>query len=76
MNLDRLHEQVAAVEAAAGQAARRHAVIRELDRLAEQLVGHSTPEAQGMKRRIQELVILVVPERNGVTIYLEAYCRR
>ena len=76
VNLDRVHEQVAAVEAAAGRATRRHAVIRELDRLAELLVGHSSPEVQGIKRRIQELVILVVPERSEVTIYIEVYCRR
>ena len=76
LRLAQLHHQLTVVETVASDARRRPSVIRELDRLAEYLVGHTTPEAQGIKRRVQELIILVVPDRQHVTIYIEIYCGR
>ncbi len=76
LDLALLHQRVAIVEVDAADAGRRRSVIRELDRLAEHLVGHHAPEVQSMKRRIQELVVLVVPERHQVGVYIEIYCGR
>ena len=75
MDLDSLQVRVAAVEAAAGDAAVKHAaVMHELDRLAEHLVGETAPEAQDLKGRIQDLIARVAPERSDVVLYMDIYC--
>ena len=75
MDLVALHERVEAVEAAArASAASNRALIHELDRLAEYLVGESAPEVQDVKGRIQTLIVQVAPDRGDVVVYLEVYC--
>ena len=76
MELKALQERVSAVEAASHDLANRKvAVVHELDRLAEHLVGESAPELQGLKLRIQDLLAQVVPERRDVvSSYAQAYC--
>jgi hypothetical protein len=75
MDLVALERRVAAVEAAArSSAAQQRAVIHELDRLAEHLVGESAPELQGVKAHVQELISQVAPERHDVVVYAEVYC--
>jgi len=70
-----LNERITAVEAAVQRASVSHlAVMHELDRLAEHLVGESSPELQGAKQRIQQLIARVAPERHDVPTYVEAYC--
>ena len=61
-------------EAAAGSERHRPAIVRELDRLAEHLIGESAPEAQQLKVRIQQLIAVIAQDRAGVTIYLQVYC--
>ena len=74
MDLVRLGERLSVAEAAA-QDARRHArVVRELDRLAEYLIGENAPEAQDLKVRIQRLITVIARDRTGVTVYLQVYC--
>ena len=68
-------EQVAAVEAAYRHSPVKHsAMVHELDRLAEHLVGQTAPEAQTMKHRVQDLITEVAPERHEVQVYTDAYC--
>ena len=75
MDLAALNNRIAAVEAAAQHAAASHlAVMHELDRLAEHLVGDTSPELQGPKQRIQQLIAKVAPERHDVPRYVEIYC--
>jgi hypothetical protein len=75
VDLAALNNRIAAVEAAAQHAAVSHLVVmHELDRLAEHLVGDSSPELQGPKHRIQELIARVAPERHDVPSYVEIYC--
>jgi hypothetical protein len=75
VDLAALNARIAAVEVAAHRAAASHlAVVHELDRLAEHLVGDSTPELQGPKQRIQQLIEQVAPERHDVPTYVEIYC--
>jgi len=51
------------------------AVVHELDRLAEHLVGENSPEVPIVKAHIQALINKVAPERASVTaIYVEIYC--
>jgi hypothetical protein len=75
VDLVALNTRIAAVEAAAHQAAVNHLVVmHELDRLAEHLVGESSPELQGAKNRIQQLIAQVAPERHEVPTYVAIYC--
>ena len=75
MDLTALNDRIAAVEAAAHQAAVNHlAVVHELDRLAEHLVGDNSPELQNAKTRIQQLITQVAPERRDVPMYVSVYC--
>jgi hypothetical protein len=75
VDLAALNNRISAVEAAAQHAAASHlAVMHELDRLAEHLVGESAPELQGPKQRIQQLIAQVAPERHAVPTYVEVYC--
>jgi len=75
VDLAALNNRIAAVEAASQHAAVNHLVVmHELDRLAEHLVGDSSPELQGAKNRIQQLIAQVAPERHDVTMYVEIYC--
>ena len=76
MDLEALQARVSAVEAASHDlASRQVAVVHELDRLAEHLVGESAAELQGLKLRIQDLIARVVPERQEVVVsYVEVYC--
>ncbi len=74
MDLAALNKRIAAVEAAQHAAASHLAVMHELDRLAEHLVGDSSPELQGPKQRIQQLIAQVAPERHDVPRYVETYC--
>ncbi len=75
MELAALNKRIAAVEAAAQHAAASDlAVVHELDRLAEHLVGDTSPELQGPKHRIQQLIAQVAPERHAVPTYVEIYC--
>jgi hypothetical protein len=75
VDLAALNTRIAAVEAAAQHAAVKHVVVmHELDRLAEHLVGESSPELQGAKQRIQTLIEHVAPERSDVHAYVEIYC--
>jgi hypothetical protein len=70
-----LNERVAAVEAAAHNSSVQHrVVIKELDRLAEHLVGENAPELQDAKTKIQTLIAQVAPERHDVTVYVQIYC--
>ena len=70
-----LERRVAAVEAAAhSSAAQQRAVIHELDRLAEHLVGETSPELQGVKAHVQELITQLAPERRDVVVYVQVYC--
>jgi hypothetical protein len=48
--------------------------VHELDRLAEHLVGDTSPELQAPKQRIQQLIAKVAPERHDVPRYVEVYC--
>lgn len=75
MDLIRLTERVVLVESASRNAVHHATVLHELDRLAEHLVGQSAPEVRGLKKRIQELITQVAPERRDVTLYVEFYCR-
>jgi hypothetical protein len=51
------------------------AVVHELDRLAEHLVGESSPEVPTIKAHIQALINQMAPERASVTaMYVEIYC--
>ena len=76
MELEALQARVSAVEIASHDlATRKVAVVHELDRLAEHLVGESAPELQGLKLRIQDLLAQVVPERRDVVgSYTQADC--
>ncbi len=75
MDLAALNNRISAVEAAVQHAAASHlAVMHELDRLAEHLVGENSPELQSAKTRIQQLITQVAPERHDVPIYAEIYC--
>lgn len=75
MDLVALQQRVAAVEAAVrSSAAQQRAVIHELDRLAEHLVGQNAPELQGVKAHVQELISQVDPVRHNVVVYADAYC--
>jgi len=76
VELEALQARVSAVEAASHDlATRKVAVVHELDRLAEHMVGESAPELQELKLRIQDLIAQVVPERREVVVfYTEAYC--
>ena len=66
---------MAAVEAALRRSAvKQAALMKELDRLAEHLVGESAPELQSAKARIQTLITEVAPERQEVVVYIEVYC--
>ena len=74
LDLTTLDARLSMAEAAAGVERHRPAVIRELDRLAEHLIGESAPQAQQLKVRIQQLIAVVAQDRSGVTIYVQAYC--
>jgi len=75
VDLAALNTRISAVEAAAQHAASSHlAVMHELDRLAEHLVGENAPELQSAKTRIQQLIAQVAPERHSVPTYVETYC--
>lgn len=75
MDAETLNERVARVEAAlARTAAKQAALMHELDRLAEHLVGENAPELQVAKARIQRLITQVAPERHDVQVYLQVYC--
>lgn len=75
MDLVALQQRVAAVEAAARTSTvQQSAVIHELDRLAEHLVGENAAEMQSVKAHVQELITQVAPERHDVLGYAEAYC--
>jgi hypothetical protein len=75
MDSEALNQRVAAVEAALNRsAAQQAALVHELDRLAEHLVGESAPELQAAKAKIQALITQVAPERHDVVVYVEVYC--
>ena len=75
VDLDSLKAQVSAIEAAADHDSAKHAaVVQELDRLAEHLVGESDHEVLGIKHHIQDLIAQVAPERHDVLRYVEQYC--
>ncbi|HEY8059364.1 MAG TPA: hypothetical protein VID94_11455 [Acidimicrobiales bacterium] len=76
MEVTELARRVGAVEAAlAAHRASERKLAYELDRLAEHLIGETTPELQQYKQRIQVLVSRVAPHRNEVEIYIQTYCR-
>jgi hypothetical protein len=63
------------VEAAAReQRVAESAVVHELDRMAEHLVGETAPEAQQVKMHVQQLLTQLAPERQHLTLYAERYC--
>lgn len=75
MDADALNQRVATVEAALRRsAAKQAALMHELDRLAEHLVGENAPEVQPAKARIQSLIHEVAPERQDVVVYVQVYC--
>ena len=74
MDLVRLDERLTVAEAAASHTRGHVLVIRELDRLAEHLIGQSAPEVQDLKVRIQRLITVIARDRSGVTVYLRVYC--
>jgi hypothetical protein len=74
VDLVTLGERLSVAEAAARDAQRHALVVRELDRLAEYLIGQSAPEAQDLKVRIQRLIAVIARDRSGVTVYLQVYC--
>lgn len=70
-----MNKRVAAVEAALrSSAVRQVALMHELDRLAEHLVGENTPNLQAAKSRIQALITEAAPERYEVVVYVQVYC--
>jgi len=50
------------------------AVVHELDRMAEHLVGETAPEAQRVKLHVQQLLTQLAPERPDATLYAQRYC--
>lgn len=69
-----LARRLSAAEAAVHDAQRHDVIIRELDRLAEHLIGQAGPETQHLKIRIQRLIAVIAQNRTGVTVYLRVYC--
>lgn len=74
MDLVKIGERLSVAETAARNAQRHDILVRELDRLAEYLIGQSAPEAQDLKVRIQRLIAVIARDRTGVTVYLQIYC--
>lgn len=70
-----LAQRLSAAETAVHHARRQDVIVRELDRLAEHLIGQVGPESQDLKVRIQRLIAVIAANRTGVTIYLRAYCQ-
>ena len=70
-----LAERLSAAEAAVHHAQRSDVIVRELDRLAEHLIGQGGPETQDLKIRIQRLIVVIAANRSGVAIYLRTYCQ-
>ncbi len=75
MNEKNYQHWMTTVEAAAREPRVAHsAVVSELDRMAEHLVGETAPEAQRVKMHVQQLLTQLAPERQDVTLYAERYC--
>jgi len=76
MDLSTVSARLDAIEARSHSASvPKPAVMHELDRLAEHLVGENAPEVPVMKAHIQALIKQLAPERASVTaMYVEIYC--
>lgn len=75
MDLDAVQEQLAVLAAVTPEASRGERVLRELDRLAELLVGQTEHGVPAIKLRIQELIVMVGRKQTAVAMYIEVYCR-
>lgn len=76
MNLNELQLRVAGLEGAVetGRVSDK-LIVRELDRLAEHLIGEPTADSVRYKQRIQGLILRVAPNRDqDNAFYIEAYC--
>ena len=75
MNEQNYQQWMTTVEAAAREPQTEpSAVVHELDRMAEHLVGETAPDAQQVKMHVQQLLTQLAPERHDVRLYSEKYC--